>query len=334
VDEQLHPAVDAARHTDAHGQQRQHHQAGAGAAGAADVGPGADDVPRVRPRAARALLDGPLSAQQRHRPRLRRISVAAERALGVRSRRLRQLREALPDRRADAAGARGEDQEGAHLQSGIRDDREPGRIAARPGVAHAFRRRPAAERERVRSRRAEEVPRRRAAGAAALSQPVLLPHLEQRLLSAVLLVPLDRGARRRRVRLVHGARRDDAGERRSVPLDDPVARRTAGFRGALSGVPGAGSAGRTPAAGARPRRQQGHEDELATNLRALRGYRARTRRNALATTITVAPVSASTAIQSVARPAIASARNAAFRHNEIATLVFTLRIVARARRSA
>src|SRR5207237_5301027 len=69
-------------------------------------------------------------------------------------------------------------------------------------------------------------------------------------------------------------------------------------------------------------------------LRGSRSYRARSRRSALATTTTVAPMSASTAIHSVAMPAMASARNAAFRQSEIATLVLTLPIVARDRRRA
>jgi hypothetical protein len=46
----------------------------------------------------------------------------------------------------------------------------------------------------------------------------------------------------------------------------------------------------------------------------------------------VAPVSASTAIQSVATPVTASTRNAAFKQREIATFVLTFRIVARERR--
>ena len=51
--------------------------------------------------------------------------------------RVRPLREALQDRRPDAAGAGREDQEGAHLQPGIRDHGIPGRRAARYGLAHA-----------------------------------------------------------------------------------------------------------------------------------------------------------------------------------------------------
>ena len=51
--------------------------------------------------------------------------------------RVRELREALPDRRADAAGAGRQDQEVAHVQPGLRDDRVPRGRAARHGLAHA-----------------------------------------------------------------------------------------------------------------------------------------------------------------------------------------------------
>ena len=69
------------------------------------------------------------------------------------------------------------------------------------------------------------------------------------------------------------------------------------------------------------------------DLRNLR-YLVRSNRNAFATTITDAPVSASTAIHNVADPVTAITRNAAFSSSETTTFVLTLRIVARARRSA
>ena len=61
-------------------------------------------------------------------------------------------------------------------------------------------------------------------------------------------------------------------------------------------------------------------------------YRARSSRNALATTMTDAPVSARTAIQSVAVPVTAMIRNAAFNVREMATFMRTFRSVARASR--
>ena len=63
-------------------------------------------------------------------------------------------------------------------------------------------------------------------------------------------------------------------------------------------------------------------------------YLCRSKRNAFATTITDAPVSASTAIQSVAEPVMAMIRNAALSTSDTTTFVLTLRTVARASRSA
>ena len=71
---------------------------------------------------------------------------------------LRGLREALPDRRADAAGARRQDQEVANVQSGLRAHRVPRGVAARHGVAHASGRRAAAgRRRRSRSKRCDAI---------------------------------------------------------------------------------------------------------------------------------------------------------------------------------
>ena len=94
-------------------------------AGAAHVRRRDDDVPRVRARAARHVLEGevPVHVRHEHAARLRRVPVAVQRALGARADRLRELREALPDRRADAGGARREDQEGEDVQSGLRHAR-------------------------------------------------------------------------------------------------------------------------------------------------------------------------------------------------------------------
>ena len=82
--------------------------------------------------------------------RLRRVPVAVQRALGLRADGVRQLREALQDRRADAGGARREDQEDQDVQPGLRHDRVPRRGPARHGLALAARRRDAAGRRRVR----------------------------------------------------------------------------------------------------------------------------------------------------------------------------------------
>ena len=59
-----------------------------------------DDVPRVRPRAARPLVEREVPHPRRHQraARLRRVPLAVQRALGDRAHGLRELRQALPDR--------------------------------------------------------------------------------------------------------------------------------------------------------------------------------------------------------------------------------------------
>src|SRR5262249_53343627 len=89
----------------------------------------------------------------------------------------------------------------------------------------------------VRSKRVEKVSSRHPRDSAALSQPVLHAHLEQRLLRALLLIPMGEGARYRCLRLVPGTRRADEAERRSVPQAHPVARRAAGLRRDVSRIP-------------------------------------------------------------------------------------------------
>ena len=98
-------------------------------------------LPRVRSRAARPLLGRELSDARRHagRARLRRVPVAAPRALGAHARGARALRAALPDRQADTEGARREDREGLELQPGLQHRRVPERRARRHEAPHACR---------------------------------------------------------------------------------------------------------------------------------------------------------------------------------------------------
>ena len=79
-----------------------------------------DDVPRVRPRAARHVLEREVPDARRHEraARLRRVPVAVQRALGARAEGVRELREALQDRRADAAGAGRQDQKSRTFNQG------------------------------------------------------------------------------------------------------------------------------------------------------------------------------------------------------------------------
>ena len=79
--------------------------------------------------------------RRRHGARLRRVSLAVQRALGALSRGLQPLREALQDRRSHAGGAGGQDQKSGNLQPGIRADRISGSGRARHAMAHASRQR-------------------------------------------------------------------------------------------------------------------------------------------------------------------------------------------------
>ena len=93
------------------------------------------------------FADSRISNSFRHRgaARLRRVSVAVQRALGQLSGGVQPLREALQDRRAHAGGAGRKDQEGRNLQPGLCAHRNAGRGGTRYAVAHASRRHAAAE---------------------------------------------------------------------------------------------------------------------------------------------------------------------------------------------
>ena len=123
--------------------------------------------------------------------RFRRVSLAVQRALGALSGRLRSLREALQDRRADAGGAGGQDQEGENLQPGLRADGTAGRRRARHAVAHAAGRRAAAESGRVRKAGAGEDASRCSARAAALSLQLFLHIWGERLCGGLLRLSVD-----------------------------------------------------------------------------------------------------------------------------------------------
>ena len=142
--------------------------------------------------------------------RLRRVPVAVQRALGDRADRLRQLREAPQDRRADAGRPRREDQEGEDLQPGLHDDRVPRGRPARHGLALAALRRAETGRERFREGNARARDGRARRGAAAVPHHLLRAHLGRGVRRGLLRLPLGRGHRRRRVLLVQGERRDDA----------------------------------------------------------------------------------------------------------------------------
>ena len=78
-----------------------------------------------------------ISALQRDEraARFRRVSVAGQRDVGDLAGSAAALREALPNRRADAEGAARQGAGGGKIQPGLQDDRISCRHAARPGLA-------------------------------------------------------------------------------------------------------------------------------------------------------------------------------------------------------
>src|SRR5690606_4401820 len=139
LDGQLRRAGRPGRHDPGDLQRRELHQARARPAGAAELRRRHHPVPRVRPRPARPVLQDHLPEPVRHQraARLRRVPLAVQRALGALPAGVRQLRPPLPDRRADAEAAAGQDRARAHLPPGLRHHRVPGRLAAGPGPAPA-----------------------------------------------------------------------------------------------------------------------------------------------------------------------------------------------------
>ncbi len=94
-------------------------------------------VPRIRPCAARLELERELSVGggHRRRARLRRVPVAAARALAVDAGDPQPLRAALPDRQADPARTGGQDRSGREVQPGLQDGRIPVERAGRHEAA-------------------------------------------------------------------------------------------------------------------------------------------------------------------------------------------------------
>ena len=152
LDGQLRHPVEAARHQARRLQRRELREARARPAGAAQPRRRDDDVPRVRARAARDVREPAVPEPLGHErgARLRRAALAVQRALGARTEGARALRRAPQDRRADAAGPRGQDQEGGDLQPGLQPDRDPRRRRARHAVALVARRFAGADGGRVR----------------------------------------------------------------------------------------------------------------------------------------------------------------------------------------
>ena len=195
-------------------------RAAGGPADAADPRRGQHAVPRVRARAARAVLGGHLPALLRHQraARLRRVPQPGQRDVGAVAGGPRQLRPARRDRRAAAGRRRRGDRRRAAVGRGLRHHRvpRPRRCSTRRGTAS----RPT-PRSATRSRSSEQALERRRrrvrAGAAALPDDLLPAHLRGRLRGRLLLLHLVRGARRRHRGVVQGERRPAPGERRRVP---------------------------------------------------------------------------------------------------------------------
>ena len=146
--------------------------------------------------------------------RLRGVSVAVQRALGARALGVRALRQAPSDRRADAPALSTRIKKCAHVQSGLRAHRVH-RGGARSTCRGTRCPRAPSRGRRARSRtealeqyhaNVREVPPR-------YNDVVLRAHLGRRIPGRLLRIPLGRGARSRRVCVVHRERRPDAGER-------------------------------------------------------------------------------------------------------------------------
>ena len=127
------------RHEAGGGESSQHSETGGRPADPADLRRSAHDVPRVRPCAARHVLEREIPALQRHQraARLRRVSVAGQRDVGDLAGSAAALREALPDRRADAEGAARQGAGGGKIQPGLHDHRisRAPRCSTRPGTS-------------------------------------------------------------------------------------------------------------------------------------------------------------------------------------------------------
>jgi peptidyl-dipeptidase Dcp len=121
------------------GEPPEHSEAARRRADPADLRRSAHRLPRIRPCAARHVLEREVPALLGHQraARLRRVSVAGQRDVGDLAGSAGQLRQALQDRRADAEGTAGQGRRLEEVQPGLHDHRIPGRLAARPALAPA-----------------------------------------------------------------------------------------------------------------------------------------------------------------------------------------------------
>jgi peptidyl-dipeptidase Dcp len=137
VDGHLRRPVGPAEREAGDHQQPQHPEAGGRAARPAHLRRGERDVPRVRPPAARAVLEREVPAHRQHQRagRLRRVPVAIQRDVGPRPAGAGQHRQALPDGSADAEGAARQGAGGDQVRRGLRHARVPRGGDARPRLA-------------------------------------------------------------------------------------------------------------------------------------------------------------------------------------------------------
>src|SRR5688572_2971115 len=274
MDEQLRRAGAPARHAAGRHQQPQRSEASRGSARAPDVRRGEHRVPRVRPCAARLVLERSISAVFGHQraTRLRRVPVAVQRNVDDGSARARELRAPLSVRRADAEGVDGQSAGRAQVQSGLCHNGISGCCDRGPGLAPAARRQDAraGRRGEVRERSAQGRRHRLRARAAALPVHVFLTRLCQlhRLFRRLLRLHLERGARTRYRALVRHARRPAARKRRSAAAEGSVAWLQCRCADDVSGFLWQRARDRPAARGPRP-------DERRRDLRALTRYACR-----------------------------------------------------------
>ena len=139
LDERIRQPKRIVRHEAGGRESPQHSETGSRPAHPAHLRRSADGVPRVRPRAPRHVFAREISALQRDEraARFRRVSVAGQRDVGDLAGSAAALREALPDRRADAEGAarQGAGARKNSTRASKRPNTSPPRCSTRPGTS-------------------------------------------------------------------------------------------------------------------------------------------------------------------------------------------------------
>ena len=181
----------------------------------------------------------PTFVGHRRAARLRRVPLAGQRDVGDLARGARALRqhhqtgEPMPQELVDKmqGGAR------SSTRASPPPSTWPRRCSTRRGTSARRRTTSSTDVEAFEAARARDGRRRLRPGAAALPHHLLRPHLRRRLQRRLLLLHLERGARRRHRRVVQRARRPAPRERRPLPPRAALARRRRRPDGGVPRVP-------------------------------------------------------------------------------------------------